>query len=276
MTKSDPENNPAQYLGERLKHARLAAGFSTQEALAARMGYDRTLVVKVERGTIPPTVDVLTAWYQACGLPGIPPDWVAGMAKRSAVATPMWFERWLQAEREATILRYWQPLIVPALFQTAEYARAVLLVAQNDTSDEAINALVSERLERRAIFAQPEPPNTVVVLDENVLRRLIGSPQIMYDQLTELAELSTRPYVSVEIVPTTTGANAGLSGGLNIASGNDGPDLVYMDALRGQTLDEMEFVRHAAVTFDRVRGDALPRGQSRDLILRLAGELWKP
>jgi hypothetical protein len=58
-------------------------------------------------------VDVLAAWCQACGLLGIPPEWVVGMAQRSGAATPAWFERWLQAEREATILRYWQPIIVP-------------------------------------------------------------------------------------------------------------------------------------------------------------------
>jgi hypothetical protein len=189
---------------------------------------------------------------------------------------PAWFERWLQAEREALILRYWQPIIVPALFQTAEYARALLLAAQTDTSDEAIDALVSARLERRSIFDRPDPPNVVAVLDEAVLHRLIGSAQVMHDQLAYLAELSTRTYISIEVVPADAGANAGLGGALNIASGTGTPDLVYMDAIKGQTTDSPGLVRQAAVTFDRVRGDALPRGQSRDRILRLADELWKP
>lgn len=134
---------------------------------------------------------------------------------------------------------------------------------------------MSERLERRAIFERPDPPNVVAVLDELVLRRLIGSAQIMHDQLTELAELSTRPYISIEVVPASGGENAGLGGALNIASGSGDPELVYMDALKGQTTDSQELAHLAAVTFDRVRGDALPRGQSRDLILRLADELWK-
>jgi transcriptional regulator with XRE-family HTH domain len=275
MARRDPETNPAGFLGDELRRARVTAGFSSQDALASRLGFDRTVITKAESGDRPPTAEVLAAWCQACSLPGIPPDWVAGMAKRSGAATPAWFERWLQAEREALILRYWQPIIVPALFQTAEYARALLLAAQADTSDETIGALVSERLERRVIFDRLDPPNVVAVLDELVLRRLIGSAQVMHDQLTELAELSTRPYISMEVVPASVGANAGLGGAVNIASGNGEPDLVYMDAIKGQTTDSRELVHQAAVTFDRVRGDALPRGQSRDLILRLADELWK-
>jgi transcriptional regulator with XRE-family HTH domain len=275
MARHAPETNPAGFLGDELRRARISAGFTSQDALAAALGYDRTVITKTESGDRPPTVEMLAAWCQACRLPGIPPEWVVGMAKRSGAATPAWFERWLQAEREATILRYWQPIIVPALFQTAEYARALLLAAQTDTSDETIGALVSERLERRTIFDRPDPPNVVTVLDELVLHRLVGSAQVTHDQLTELAELSTRPYISIEVVPTSAGANAGLGGAVNIASGNGAPDLVYMDAIKGQTTDSHELVREAAVTFDRVRGDALPRGQSRDLILRLADELWK-
>ncbi|MGH3186102.1 MAG: DUF5753 domain-containing protein [Streptosporangiaceae bacterium] len=108
-----------------------------------------------------------------------------------------WFEDWLAAEREALTLRYWQPIIIPGLFQTAEYARALLLAAQTGTSDEAIDALVAARMERRAIFDKPNPPDVMVVLDEAVLHRLIGSPQVMYDQLAQVAEFSARSYISV-------------------------------------------------------------------------------
>jgi hypothetical protein len=200
---------------------------------------------------------------------------LAALARRADGPVPAWFEDWLEAEREALTLRYWQPIIVPGLFQTAEYARALLLAAQTDTSDEAIGALVGARLARRAIFDKPDPPDVVVVLDESVLHRLIGSPQVMYDQLSEIADLSTRPYISVQVVPAGNGANAGLGGALNIAGGDGSPDVLHMDAVEGQTSERRALVHKAAVAFDRLRGDALSRGQSRDLILRLADELWK-
>jgi transcriptional regulator with XRE-family HTH domain len=188
----DPASNPAAFLGAELRRARVAAGFASQEALAARLGYDRTVIAKAETGERPPTPEVADA-----------------------------------------------------------------------------------RRARRAIFDKPDPPDVVVVLDESVLHRLIGSPQVMHDQLTEIAELSARSYISVQVVPAGNGANAGLGGALNIAGGDGTPDVVHMDAVEGQTTERRALVRKAAVAFDRLRGDALSRGQSRDLILRLADELWK-
>jgi transcriptional regulator with XRE-family HTH domain len=271
----DPSTNPAAFLGSRLRQARIDAGFKSQDALAAKLGFDRTVVTKAETGERPPTDDVLTAWLTACGISGIPYEWVAALARRGDALVPTWFEGWLDAEREARMLKYWQPIIIPGLFQTADYARALLVAGQSDTSDEAIEELVTARLARRAVFDKPEPPNVVVLLDETVLHRMIGSPQVMHDQLIEVADMSVRPYISVEVVPAGSGANAGLGGALNIASGDGSPDVVHMDAVEGQTTEERVLVRKAEVAFDRVRGDALSRGQSRDLILRLADELWK-
>jgi transcriptional regulator with XRE-family HTH domain len=275
MAGRDPEMNPAALLGSELRRARLAAGFSSQDALAAKLGFDRTVIAKAETGQRPPTTDVLVALCDACQLDEGLFSRLARLARSTDGPVPSWFESWLEAERQAQTLRYWQPIIVPGLFQTAEYARALFLAAQTDVSDETIDALVSARLARQGIFEKPDPPDIVVMLDELVLRRLIGSAQTMHGQLIQMAELSTRPYISVQVVPASEGANAGLGGALNIAGGDGTPDVVHMDAVEGQTTERRVLVHKAAVAFDRVRGDALSRGQSRELILRLADELWK-
>jgi transcriptional regulator with XRE-family HTH domain len=57
----DPQNNPKAFLGEELRRARVAAGFSSQEALAAKLGYDRSVIAKAETGDRPPTPDVAAA-----------------------------------------------------------------------------------------------------------------------------------------------------------------------------------------------------------------------
>jgi hypothetical protein len=62
---------------------------------------------------------------------------------------------------------------------------------------------------------------------------------------------------------------------VNLASGDGTPDVLHMDAVQGQTTEDRSLVRKAEVAFGRVRADALPRGLSRELILRLADELWK-
>jgi transcriptional regulator with XRE-family HTH domain len=241
MPRRDAETNPAAFLGGELRRARLAAGFSSQDALAARLGFDRTVITKAETGERPPTADVLAAWCQACGLDGELFGRLAVLARRGDGPVPTWFEDWLEAEGEAQSLRIWSPTLIPGVLQTADYARALFLAAQTDTSDEAIDALVAARLERQAILDRPDPPDIVVVLDEAVLHRLIGSPQAMHDALAHVAELSRRPCIVVE----------------------------------DQTTEKRSLVRKAAVAFDRVRGDALPRDASRDLILKVAEERWK-
>jgi hypothetical protein len=134
---------------------------------------------------------------------------------------------------------------------------------------------VAARLERQRVFERVDPPDTAVVLDEQVLHHLIGSSAVMHDALSRVAELSQRPYIVVQLVPATNGANAGLSGAFDIASADGMPDTLRMEGVEDQTIEKRSLVRKAAVAFNRVRGDALPRDASRDLILKVAEERWK-
>jgi Domain of unknown function (DUF5753)/Helix-turn-helix domain len=276
MARRDPETNPAAFLGGELRRARVAAGFSSQDALAAKLWFDRTVVAKAETGERPPTDDVLAAWCVACRLDDELFGRLVVLARRADGPVPTWFEDWLQAEGEAQSLRLWSPTLIPGLLQTAEYARALFLAAQSDTSDDVIGALVAARLERQAILERADPPDLVVVLDEAVLHRLVGSPQAMHDALVLVAELSQRPYVVVQVVPASNGANAGLAGAFDIAAADGMPETLRMEGVEDQTIEKRSLVRKAAVAFDRGRGDALPRDTSRDLILKVADERWKP
>jgi transcriptional regulator with XRE-family HTH domain len=272
MARRDPETNPAAFLGEELRRARVAAGFSSQDALAAKLGFDRTVVAKAETGQRPPTVDVLAAWCQACHLDDELFGRLAVLARRADGPVPTWFEDWLRAEGEAHTLRFWQPLIIPGLLQTAEYARALFLAAGAD--DTKADELVAVRLERQSILDRAEPPHVVAVLDESVLHRLIGAPVIMSDQLSHLGSMAERTNVQVQIVPSARGANAGLSGGFALASCDGAPDVLRMEAVEDVTEERRPLVRNATLVFDLVRGDALPREESRALILK-AAEQWK-
>lgn len=270
----DPKTNPKAFLGKRLRLGRIAAGFTSQDALAARLGFDRSVVAKAETGDRVPTGDVLQAWVEACGLdPELFAD-LADLARSSDGPVPTWFEDWLEAEREAQELNVWSPLLIPGLLQTAGYARELFIAAQSDTSEDLIDGLVTARLARQAILDGPEPPDAVFVLDETVTTRLIGSPAVMHDALAHVAEMALRPGIVVQVVPAARGANAGLSGAFDIARSHGAPDMLRMEALEDQTTQRRTLVRKSAVTFNRVRADALPRDVSRDLILK-AAERWK-
>ena len=82
------------------------------------------------------------------------------------------------------MLKYWSPIIVTPIFQMAAYAQALLLAAQTDTSDEAIGALVDcEAGIARLILDRADPPDVVALIDELALHRMIGSPEVMHEQL---------------------------------------------------------------------------------------------
>jgi transcriptional regulator with XRE-family HTH domain len=274
----DPELSPAHFFGAEFRRARESANMS-QGTFGATVPCDISTVSRVEGGELSPSDAFLDATRKAFPDLGLLVRFYRASGKWSADGGPVprWFEEWLRAEAKAVSLRYWQPIIIPAIAQTADYARALLSHGiQPDKSEETIEALVAARLARRAIFDQPDPPDVTIVVDEHVLHRLIGSTAIMYEQLTELAELSERPYIAVHVVPAgSLDAYAGLPGAINLASGDGIPNVLHMDAVEGVTTERRALVRKAEITFERVRGDALPRGQSRDLIIRLADELWK-
>ena len=170
------------------------------------------------------------------------------------------------------MLRIWQPLVIPGLLQTAEYARALFLAAGAD--QDRADDLVTVRLDRQAILERPDPPHVVAVIDESVFHRLIGSPQIMADQLAGVADLAERPNIAVQVIPSETGANAGLSGAFDLASGDSAPEVLRMEAVEDVTTESRSLVRQATNIFVRVQADALPRAASLALI-REAAEQWK-
>jgi transcriptional regulator with XRE-family HTH domain len=266
---------PREYLATELRRARIAAGFNSHESLAARLGCDRTLVTHAESGTSRvPSDATLEAWADHTG--GSAERWLAmaEIVRSAADGVPGWFEDYLRAEGEAYQLRYWQPSIIPAMFQTPGYRRALLSDAGH--MPDAIDAVLAANAERQKLLERPDPPEITALIDEFVLLRLIGSPEIMYEQLTHLADTSQRPNISIQVVPGNARATAGYSGAMNLASGDGIPDTLHGDALpEGHTTDSRSQVRAAVVAFDRIRGKALPCDLSRDRIIEIRDEKWK-
>jgi transcriptional regulator with XRE-family HTH domain len=271
----DPRSDLGAWLGEELRRARLTAGYSSQDRLARELGFDRTVIAKAETGARPPSEDVAARLAEL--FPGLCNGLymqLAGVARRTVAPVPGWFTDWLAREGEATSIRIWQPIIIPGLLQTADYARALFVGERKSLDDDALDELVTARLARRVILDKPEPPHLWVVLDEAVLHRLIATPKTMHDQLLHLADVAERPYVSIQVVPANVGAHAGLACAFMIGSTDGAPDLLLVEAIEDQTIRDPDVVHKTAVAFDLVRGDALPRGASRDLILKVAEERW--
>ena len=128
-----PGASPMHFFGSEVRRAREAAGM-TQADLGALVPCDNSTVSRVEAGILAPDEAFALACDNAFPHVG---GWFTRFYRECngwSAPFPSWFEDWLKAEQEATTLRIWQPIIIPGLLQTPEYARTLFLAGQDDTS----------------------------------------------------------------------------------------------------------------------------------------------
>jgi transcriptional regulator with XRE-family HTH domain len=273
----DPGASPAAFFGSEVREARTKAKMS-QAALGAAVGYDATYVSKVETGTLVPDDGFVTALDRA--FPNMN-GWF-GRFKRDSRKWdgqyPAWFKDWLDAEEHSRVIRWWEPLLIPGLLQTADYSRELFRAWQAFEDSDMVERNVSLRLDRQAIFDRPNPPMLLAVIDEPILWRGIGTPEIMRTQLEFLIDMSTRPNIAVHVVPAKVGAHSGLLGAFIVADleGESGR-VVYLETPdQGIISDAPSLGTKILGMFERVRSEALPKGASHDLIRRVVSERWTP
>jgi transcriptional regulator with XRE-family HTH domain len=273
----DPGASPAAFFGNEVREARTRAKMS-QAALGEALGYDATYVSKVETGTIVPD-DAFVI-----GLDRVFPqmnEWFVRFWRNSrkwAGQYPAWFRDWIDAELYARIIRWWEPLLIPGLLQTADYARELFRAWQNTEDANKVERDVTLRLDRQTIFDRPNPPTLVAVVDETVLWRGIGSAEIMRTQLEYLLDMTARPNIAVHILPASVGAHAGLLGAFIVAELEGGAGKVtYLETPNhGLVADAASLTSKILDRFERVRSEALPKGASRELVQRVVSERWAP
>ena len=272
----DQDGTPQGVFGKELRYYREQAGLSQTE-LAALVNVSHDVISKIEQGDRPPAKDFperLDAVPQLDTRGALARIWKNLRKGLRNKAIPGWFRPWAQVEAEATTLRWWEPLVLPGLFQTEDYARAILAVrpgADPDTIDEHLTG----RMDRQAILDRADAPHIWSIIDEGVLHRRIGDSKIMRDQLEHLVDLSARPKVGVQVVPLSAGTHAGLLGAFIIADVDGSPGMVYLEtSAEGYDTDSPAVIAQAVLRFDTLRSEALPRAASRELILKIAGERW--
>jgi len=255
---------------EELRAAREKAGLSREE-LAARLNYSASLITKIEGMSRVPQADLAIGCDRVFSTPG-----TFGRIQRrvQTLSFPASYRPFVEHEAKAASLRTFEHSLIPGLLQTPEYARAVLATRPN-ASEEEIEDLVAARLARQAILGRDDPPLLWAVMDEAVLHRPIGDAKIMHDQLVHLAGTAGRPNVTVQVIPYSAGAHSGLLGAFTVADSDGKAGSVYLESpADGQTIEEPSMVAKVALVFDTLRSEALPRGASADLIMKVAEEEW--
>ncbi len=179
---------------------------------------------------------------------------------------------WL--ESRATTIRAFDTNLVPGLLQTREYAEAVIIAADWEAEPTQIARWVQVRMDRQAVLHREAPPRFTTIIEESVLRREIGEPDVWADQLTHLLACAELPHVDIRVLPASVGAHASPSGGFLLFTTAE-PDLEvgYAETVGGAVYveppDSERFVR----VYDRLLHSALEPAESADLIRAIGEDL---
>ncbi|MFD6423953.1 helix-turn-helix domain-containing protein [Streptomyces sp. NPDC060198] len=228
-------------LGRRLQEMRINAGASLEDAAKALRVQTLTIrrLEKAEVALKPLYVEKLLETFGA-GRQEI--DEFVEMAEQAnrpgwwhsyRDAVPSWFTAYVSLEAGAKTLRTYEPQYVTGLLQTPEYAHAVLRGGLPNGTEEELARRVELRLRRQSLLERDDAPTLWVVMEEAVLHRTVGSPQVMREQLERLLDLSELAHISIDIVPFTAGAHIGACAPFTYFRFEEPelPDIVYSELL---------------------------------------------
>jgi transcriptional regulator with XRE-family HTH domain len=270
-----------------LRKARQDAGL-TQEQVAAAMDWSLSKVIRIEAGSVGISTNDLRAllgYYQLDD-----PDLTSELVTLARAArerswwsvyrdvAPPGLLQLIGYEAASFIVRNFETLLVPGLLQTEEYARAVIGAFEQGAAADRVNTLVEIRMRRQEQLDRDDPPLLFFILDEAVVRRLMGGRDIMRRQIRHLVETAARPNVTIEIVPFSAGTHPGLRGPFVIVElpdpGDD--DVLYLEArgdlVRGGISEEGEVSAQREV-FEQLRELSLGPDGSVAYLGKVADEM---
>lgn len=177
-------------------------------------------------------------------------------------------------ENKAVQVTDFEPIVIPGLLQTGDYAQSLLERSAVLPPNE-IQTFVAARLGRQSIFSRDDRPNFTFYIHEFALRLPVGSRAIMSDQLHELLRTGVRRYIGIRVVPASFGAHAGIAGSCRLMEFAELKPVVYVDEQTAshflEQRSDIDTYRKIFAALDRC---ALDERQSNDLIARLAVELY--
>ncbi len=221
----------------------------------------------------------LGAFLGVCRVKG--PERDRLLALRREQDTPGWYQQHgaqlpqqlrtlINHEKKAVALSDFQPLVVPGLLQTAEYARA-LIVETGIVPPGEIDGRVAARLARQSLFTRERPAAFTYYLHEFALRLPVGGPVVMAEQLQHLRRISTRSYLSLRVVPAMRGGHPGIAGAFMLMEFAEFKPVAYLDSETACLfLERPEEIAAYRRILAALAETALSEGESRQLIAALA------
>lgn len=189
---------------------------------------------------------------------------------------PSWFEAYIGLEQAASTIRSYDVQFVPGLLQAPAYAEAVVRLGHPNASPEEVERRVRLRMDRQEVLVRPDPPLLWAVIDEAVLRRLVGGPKVMRAQIEHLLDMIALPRVTLQIIPFSAGGHAAGGGPFSILrfAGVGLPDVVYLEQLTSAVyLEKPEDVDRYLAAMERLCLQARPASETERMLRRFLTEL---
>ncbi|MFB7916710.1 Scr1 family TA system antitoxin-like transcriptional regulator [Streptomyces sp. NPDC056061] len=266
-TKRKPRT-PREKYGEELRLRRLAAGL-TQEALGELIVCSPTLISHYEAGRRLPSPKDAQRLDIALGTDGFFARWLEDLD------TPFahYFTMVAELEREATEIRQYGAALIPGLLQTKAYSRAVFEAYRPNYRAEELDELIVSRAQRGKLLDQPSSPVAWTLLDEAALRRCVGGPSVMAEQLHKIADMADAGRLRLHVLTLAAGAHALMGGMLYLLSFADAAPVAYVEGHRtGYLMDDPALVSACHNSYSLALGDAAPLRKSVALVRAIAEE----
>jgi transcriptional regulator with XRE-family HTH domain len=272
-------------LRQTLRRAREVAGL-TQEHVAGEMEWSLSKVIRIEAGIVGIAANDLKALFRLYNIADEDETIRLLELARAArtrsprsdmPATSPAFVEFSRLEAEASAIWCFQSVAVPGLLQTEDYARTMIHgTMPHDFRPDEIEARVRARLTRQQqILSSPDPLKLYVILDESVVRRMIGSREVMRDQLTYLSQAARKPGIALRILPFSAGPHPIMTGASMILEfGEDDDPVLYVEnALTGEMVDRQDEMDTYYRAFEKLDTMALDPEASIALMEKVVDEL---
>ncbi|MER8234971.1 helix-turn-helix transcriptional regulator [Streptomyces sp. NPDC094049] len=257
--------------GAVLKVFRNRAGL-TQEEFAELVGYSMATVGSVEQGRRLPSVTFVNRAEEILDAFGAIRAAAMHLTRRRGLAR--WFQQWALLELTAVTLYMYENRLVPGMLQTPAYARTLFERRIPAMGDEEIGAQLVARVERKKLLT--ERPHTIYsfIIEEHVLRRLTGGPEVMREQLDHIIEMSARRNIDIQIMPQSRGLHAGLDGPLCLLETPENQWYAYCEGQESGLLSsDPKVVSILQKRYARMRAQALSVEDSLGLLREMRGAL---
>ncbi|MFF2962312.1 Scr1 family TA system antitoxin-like transcriptional regulator [Streptomyces sp. NPDC057963] len=268
MAKIRKPRTPREKYGQELKLRRTAAGL-TQEALGDQVVCSPTLISHYEAGRRLPTPDDARRIDLALKSDGFFVRWLEDLESKYAD----YFAAVAELEREASEIRQFGAQLIPGLLQTHAYARAVFRSARTNFTQDDLDKAVTNRMERGKLLQMSSGPVAWTLLDEAVLRRRIGGPHVMAEQLRKIADMAENGRLRLHVLTFEIGAHALLEGMLYLLNFKNAAPVAYVEGLyTGNLLDDPALVEACHTDYALALGDAVSHLDSVALVRAIAEE----